>query len=270
MSKYAPIFVKMAKSIVNIIPNHTIFQGFANLYLNKYHNFSNVDMYRNGEHRWLKQAISSKQNPMIFDVGANVGKWTLDALSINSSAIIHSFEPTPAIFEKLSQQIFPPSVSINKLGLGDIQKVVSFYEYGEMHTHNSLYQSHTKPYQSKIDVHIDTIDNYCLEKNITHIDYLKVDTEGNDYYVLVGAKRMLENAKIDIIQFEYGNKYIDAKVFLKDIFDLIEPLNYSIYRIMPKSLLFIPKYHNSHEKFIYSNYTIIHNSVAQTLGIPHR
>ena len=269
MSERSPITIKIAQTLINILPKNNVLNSFATMYINKYHNYSNIDMHTNGEYRWLKQVIESETNPVVFDVGANMGKWTKIILSLNSSAVVHAFEPTPTIFEQLSQQQFPPQVHLNHLGLGDKKTILPFYEY-DAHTHNSFHQSHIQPYQRVVDVQIDTLNNYCSQMGIDNIRYLKIDTEGNDYFVLLGAKSLLEQEKIDVIQFEYGSKYIDARVFLKDVFTFIEPLNYSIYKIMQKNLLHLPQYANQYEKFVYSNYTIVHNRIAETLGLAHR
>jgi len=265
MAKKEKFSVKIARGFINLIPNTKIFHDLANLYIGKYNNSYNIDIYTNGEYRFLKQAIESRKNPIIFDVGANIGHWTESVLKTNPSAIIHAFEPSPTSFPVLSQKPFPQTATINNLGLGDKKQVLTFYEYGNEHTHNSLYPRHDKPYKSEISIPVDTLSNYCIEHAIEHINYLKIDTEGHDYHVLVGAKSFLEQEKIDVIQFDNGNNYIDARIFLKDIFDLIAPLNYSLYRIMSKNLRPIHAYHEVYERFTYSNFVIINKKIMQGL-----
>lgn len=265
MAKQEKLPVKIARGFVNLIPNSKLFHDLANIYIAKYNNFYNSDIYTNREYRWLNQAIVSLQTPVIFDVGANIGKWIEGVLKINPTAIIHAFEPTATTFEKLSQHAFSSAIHLNNIGLGDEKKSLILYDYGDDNSHNSLYPRHDKPYQTQITVELDTLTNYCHQHDIKHIDYLKIDTEGHDYHVLVGAKSLLEQEQVDMIQFEYGNNYIDARIFLKDIFDLIAPLNYAIYRILPNTLRLIPNYHETHERFIYSNYVILNKKIASRL-----
>ena len=52
---------------------------------------------------------------------------------------------------------------------------------------------------SEIVVKTQTLDNFCLEKKISNIDVLKIDTEGNELNVLKGAKRLLSENKINLI-----------------------------------------------------------------------
>ncbi len=270
MAKTEKLSVRFARGVINIIPRQKILHDLANMYINKYHNSGNIDMQTNGEYRWLAQNLQSQRTPIVFDVGANIGKWSQAVLNINPSAVIHAFEPSPTSYPLIAKNNFPENVYINNLGLGDKTGELTFYEYGDAHSHNSLYPRHDKPYVSKTTIQVDTLENYCQTHHIDHINYLKIDTEGHDYYVLMGAKSLLEQEKIDVIQFEYGNNYLDARLFLKDMFDLIQDMNYSIYRIMPKGLHFIPKYHEVHERFTYTNYTIVNHQIAQRLQLKHR
>jgi len=72
-------------------------------------------------------------------------------------------------------------------------------------------------------MNIQTLDSFCKEYGIKHINYLKIDTEGYDLNVLKGADRLYSNKAVDFIEVEAGmnprNKYhvsfIDLKSFLE-------------------------------------------------------
>ena len=109
-------------------------------------------------------------------------------------------------------------------------------------------------------IFIDTIDIYCAEQNINRIDFLKIDVEGHEFEVLRGASKMLRANKIKIIQFEYGGSYLDAHVFLKDIFRYFENFNnYKFFKILPNSLEYIANYNQQLDNFQYSNFAVIFN-----------
>jgi len=46
------------------------------------------------------------------------------------------------------------------------------------------------------------IDQYCATARIADIDYLKIDTDGNDYEVLLGSEQMLNTGGIPGVQVE--------------------------------------------------------------------
>lgn len=247
-----------------MLPNSKLLHLAAQVYIRKYNNYENTDMRSNGEHHWLQQALQPLSHPIVFDVGANVGDWAEQVLKINPEAVIHAFEPSqPTYKELLARQL--QNVICHNCAMGQERGQSKIFRYENASSHNSLYPRHDKTYDSIETVEIDTLDGYCVERQIDLIDYLKIDTEGHELSVLQGAKALLATGRIRIIQFEYGNNYIDARVFLKDIFELLQPLNYHIYKIMPKSLLHIPEYHHAHEVFIYANYAAIHRNFLNDL-----
>ncbi len=65
-------------------------------------------------------------------------------------------------------------------------------------------------------VKLSTLDSYCKNKNITQIDFLKMDIEGNEYKALLGACEMIENGAINSIQIEFGGCNVDSRTYFKD------------------------------------------------------
>jgi methyltransferase, FkbM family len=109
--------------------------------------------------------------------------------------------------------------------------------------------SRVQPYQ----VEIKTVDSYCQENNIEHIDFLKLDVEGWERDVLLGAKAMLP--KTDFVQFEYGGTYPEVGATLKDVYNIL--LNWKIYNIEPGRLNLQKA---PIEDFQYTNYFAINPS----------
>ena len=54
----------------------------------------------------------------------------------------------------------------------------------------------------EIDVKTQTLDNFCLENKIDFIHLLKLDTEGNEFNILKGAKNLLSKNKVKVIYTE--------------------------------------------------------------------
>ena len=106
-------------------------------------------------------------------------------------------------------------------------------------------------------VNFDTIDNFCETKFIDKISFLKIDVEGNELNVLLGAQKLISSGKINYIQFEYGGTYIDAKILLKDIFEFFKNKPYTINKIMQKNTKEIKEYNQILENFQYSNFLAI-------------
>jgi hypothetical protein len=64
---------------------------------------------------------------------------------------------------------------------------------------------------------------------------------------------LLQENRIDIIQFEFGEMNIASRVFFKDFYDLLSG-QYHLYRLLPNGLLPLEPYNaRRHEIFIYQN-----------------
>jgi len=188
----------------------------------------------------LLQEIISDNEPVIFDVGANVGINTTLLNKNFPSASIYSFEPNPKCFEKL-KIIEKSNIKVFDLALGDKIKKIKLYdrESTELTKHSTFYKDVIKELHSsaltEYEVNVTTLDKICEQENINKIDFLKIDTEGNDYYVLNGAKNLLSNNAISCIQFEFNTMNVMSRVFFRDFILLLQ--NYKLYRILPTGLL---------------------------------
>jgi FkbM family methyltransferase len=247
----------------NCIPLMKPLYRFCKEYSDRFTGENNGAIETNGELHYLKQCIQNCS--VVFDVGANRGEWTNLARTLNPSISVHCFEPIKEMFSLLIKNPFPSTVTCNNRGLSsesgskDIYLgVQSLYARTGL---NAGWQISSPGEPEKID--LTTLDEYCMEKNIKKIDLLKCDVEGHEYNVFLGGKKMLSEGKIDRIQFEYGGCCIDARVLLKDIFELLTGFNFLIYKIMPKGLLRIPEYDQRLENFAYKNFAAIRKSVQR-------
>ena len=57
----------------------------------------------------------------------------------------------------------------------------------------------------QIQVRCTTVDSFCSERGVKQIDVLKIDTEGFDFEVLIGARSMLAQQAIKFISFEFND-----------------------------------------------------------------
>ena len=77
---------------------------------------------------------------------------------------------------------------------------------------------------------METLDEYCLSNNIKDIDILKIDTQGSEAEVLLGAENLLHNQRIKIVELEYilGIAHQNANV----LYDIENELNKSSYKLI--------------------------------------
>ena len=245
-------------------PNSSVIYENCCSYINGYRNENNDDFRTNGELRFMKERLVNCE--VVFDVGANIGDWAAIALEVNPSLSLHCFEPSRPTFERLLKRSFQENARRNHFGLGSAAEVKTLHVFEEGAGHNSLYQRrgledgwNLQPQTLTETVRLETLDWYCAHHGINEIDFLKLDVEGHELSVFQGASEFLGAGKVKAIQFEYGGCNIDAKVFLKDIFEFFGPLPYSFFKLYPNELRPVVRYDQRLENFQFQNWAIIRN-----------
>jgi FkbM family methyltransferase len=219
------------------------------------------DFNKNGELFFLKNLLpgilTDKTDLIFFDVGQNKGDYTQALLKLFPDAVIHGFEPNHFLNVTLDDRFKNnPKVRLNNFGFGTKKETLSlFIPKDNISTgHGSIFKSvltdlHQNAELAEIEISLDTITSYCDEHKITHIDFLKIDVEGNELSVLKGAGGYL--SQINVIQFEFNEMNIVSRSFLKDFYELMPDFNF--YRLLPNGLFPLGDYSSKYESFIIQN-----------------
>jgi len=229
-------------------------------------NFGRASNYRaNGELHSLKQlAHRWKDQPvLLFDVGANVGEFTLEILEAFRGQVfqLYAFEPSSRASGKLRQRVGDISnLHVVQKALSDHEGTAELFFPDEGSALASLHQRDLRHYNqvfgNKEVVSITTVDGFCVENKIEKLHLLKIDVEGHELAVLKGASKMMARNAIEVIQFEFGGTSLDSRTYFKDFFQLLSPA-YRIYRILPKGLRELVSYTEKLEIFQSANYLAI-------------
>jgi FkbM family methyltransferase len=137
---------------------------------------------------------------LIFDIGANIGDSAIAFRKEFPTAIVHSFEPFRAIFERLVRNTRKYDIRCHHLALGaEIgDRTVRRESASPFFRGNSVsnHPDSTTPQDLIEIIHLTTLDVFCEQNGIQRIDILKTDTEGFDLQVLQGAKGLLTNGVV--------------------------------------------------------------------------
>ena len=239
-------------------------------------NNNNANFVKNGEERFLKNFFKFKKDQnkdylIIFDVGANKGEYTETLLKLskkyNIKVEIHLFEPVKYSFEVLLNKFSSnKNLKINNFGLSDENKTALIF-YDEIGSGlASVYKRNLKHLGIELnkseEIILKKAENYIRNNNISHIDLIKIDTEGHEFFVIKGLGEFLSPNFIDFIEFEYGGTYYDSRTSLFDIYTLLESKGFTIAKIMPNGLE-IRSYNSMMEIFQYANYVAVSNAVIK-------
>ncbi len=141
-----------------------------------------------------------KPDSVFYDIGANVGFHSLTANTMISTGKIYAFEPMPAvkaIFEKHislnSKLIASNHIVLSPMAISDEEKEVAFSD-DIAHRDGNTYIKESYVFSgavNKISVQCISIDG-LIKQGYEKPDTIKIDVEGAEYDVLVGAKNTIE------------------------------------------------------------------------------
>jgi FkbM family methyltransferase len=149
--------------------------------------------------------MTKRWNPIVFDVGANIGQSVTLFRGLLPFSIVHSFEPGPAAFARLEA---------NTQGLKNVRRVNAAVgsvsgkqlllenEYSDMSSLLPPAAAAWGSIVSETQVAITTLDDYCRSFDVPRIDLLKIDTQGYELEVLRGATGLLAAGLIRLVYVE--------------------------------------------------------------------
>jgi FkbM family methyltransferase len=178
---------------------------------------------------------------LCIDIGANVGKYTKLLLTETKSKII-SFEPLPLAFKDLQkiEQDNPERLKVYNYAIGEKDETLELNYSNEKSEKASFLENLNELsfYDFKNNQKIKT-KVYCLDTFFSNnpnllsknIDLVKIDTEGFEFEVLKGAKKMLEQNPPKYIQIEFNwHQLFKAQT----IYNFSKFLHqYDLYQILP-------------------------------------
>lgn len=206
----------------------------------------------------------------VFDVGANIGDYSKEIKKAFPQSIIYAFEPNINTFKSLENNLSNSDIKSFCIGLSSCTSKKNIYTYASdsQSQHASVYKEvlsdlHKAENILKIEFETISLDEFCGKYGIEKIDFLKIDTEGHELDIILGAKKLISENRIGIIQFEFNEMNIISRVFLKDFYDALP--SYDIYRVDSDRLIPLFNYNSSNEIFKFQNFLAISKSLNKAI-----
>ena len=179
-------------------------------------------------------------SPVIFDVGAYIGKITEKYAVLFEDSTIFAFEPTPSAFSRLRQRTKKLSnVKIFNVAISNYNKKCKF-NLNKFSPANSLLDTAITANKTWGDNLIDTeksiivtsctIDQFCDDYEIDTIDILKLDVQGGELAALSGANNMLKRERVHLVYTEiiFADTYVN-QFTLTEILHHLEKFNFQLF-----------------------------------------
>lgn len=183
----------------------------------------------------------SLDNSVVFDIGANLGLFTLNICEKFKNMKIHCFEPIPKIFNSLknnTKKIGNNKVYLNNYGLSNENgiKSIIYYPYANglsttcddmnkklkyVNFFKRLVLYYGLRKKENIKIRLKKVKEYIKENKIKSIDVCKIDVECSELVILEGFEEYIEIVKV---------YYIEVENFRKNYLNKIKKLlkNYKI------------------------------------------
>ncbi len=186
----------------------------------------------------IRRLYSKAQFNTVFDIGANIGQTGKLFNQKFPDASIWCFEPVSSTFAQLHNNLNNERIKCFQIGFGEsnsVEPIAKLPDNSWSTISTLLIDKHLQSEQGTTteDVTIRRLDDFCVEHDVAHIDYLKIDTEGYDLMVLKGAKDLLASRAASFIQVETtlnpDNVYHTAFLEIKDFLEQYDYRLFGIY-----------------------------------------
>ena len=196
--------------------------------------FSSGDYYEKNVIFWIDKIIGQLSEPVIYDIGANYGYYTLRYAPIAKH--VYSFEPVTKTFRFLSKNIKfnkIKNVTLFKFGLSEISETRRINLYNSS-GNNSLFarkvpDGHPLKKVGEEAIKLERLDDITAERKLYPPSFMKIDVEGAELFVLKGAERIILEFKPVIIMEYSANTSSDAGYQAKELIQQL--ISLGIYKL---------------------------------------
>ncbi len=184
-------------------------------------NWGDLMMFRGNYEPKVNEIFRPKKDEVVLDVGAHIGYYALKAASlVGYQGKVVAIEPNPSNIEVIKM-----NMKINNLdnvtpinaAVSDKNGTLRLWDYGATHLMSVI----EKEGYMYIEVQALTIDSLVSNLKLSRVDWIKIDVEGAEYAVLLGASNTLRNNRLKLI--------IEIrKVNANDVINLLRDMGYDV------------------------------------------
>ena len=185
---------------------------------------------------WIDN-FEKKENLIFWDIGANIGLYSIYNSLKNPKSTTIAFEPSSSNLRVLTRNIsinnlekkikVIPIPLTNKKNIFQEMKEGQFIEGGAMNSFGEKFDFEGKEFQTTMNYNLlGTTMNYFLENSILEIpDYIKIDVDGIEHLILEGGDKFLADQKIKSLSIEINENF---KEQYEQVLDLMEKNKFRI------------------------------------------
>jgi FkbM family methyltransferase len=187
--------------------------------------------YESKSFEFIKSQV--KPGDVVFDIGGHIGLHAVTfAKLVKPKGKVYSFEPTPSTNALLQKTVelnkVEDIVSVQNEAISKNKGETVFYISDDLTDNSNSLVQYEKPKKvNGIRVPTITIDEFRHQKG--KVNFIKIDIEGAELDALKGARQTMMNDKPLCILSLHPFQIQSKGDTLKEIWDIIESFNYSVY-----------------------------------------
>lgn len=238
LGKNTPVFTKFIPhpEAYQTAPNKVVVRDGVKFNLTltdfmQWHVFAHLPDYS-----WKKAAEHLQDQGHVLDVGANCGAFSLKLAQYahqhkKQGVTVHAFDPNPYIVEKLRYNLslnplLSSLVSVHAIGLG-AENMTAPMVFSDTNTGGARVLNQQA--EGKVMVPVKTIDSFVEEQQIKAISFIKIDVEGYEPFVFLGAEQTIRKFR-PAMYIEITDEWFRAHGYSKEF--IFEKLTKEGYRLL--------------------------------------
>lgn len=180
----------------------------------------------------IKSDLHFTRQPVLVDIGANIGLVSIALHQQLPNLTIHAFEPgqiQSSLLYRTIQLNDIKKVVLHRLALGDKDKLISFASHEAKESSADGFLDTRRAGTTKmIEVNMSKLDTWWRQHNQPRVDVIKIDTEGSEYLVIKGAMSLIRKHH-PIIYFEMQSEnLLFYKHRPRQILKLLKDFGYAV------------------------------------------
>lgn len=202
----------------------TVNSELENGYLRAFRNNRFVSIFRDEAAALVNLANLISDNCTFLDIGANIGIFSAVMsrfARIRRNVRVIAFEVDPNTFSRLAVNARRHRFEAHNVGLADAEQVIEFVRGAVSHV--------TMPFtvRNSYSIPTETFTAKCAPLAAFDIPgndiVMKIDVEGFEYEVLLGARRYFEEQRVKAVYFDGVSKIDETRNFLSEFnFELLD------------------------------------------------
>ncbi len=203
---------------------------------------------------WI-DGFENKENLIFWDIGANIGLYSIynSLKNVNSTTI--AFEPSSSNLRVLTRNIsinnlennikVVPIPLTNKQNMFQLMNESNFMEGGALNSFGDSIDAEGKEFKANMKYTLfGTTMNYFIENSILDIpDYIKIDVDGIEHLILAGGSKFLKDKKIKSLLIEINQNFKEQS---ENIFNLMKEYEFKILHKKRNDAFYKGKFANTY------------------------